>query len=69
MEKLVLNIKDRSKLTFLMQLISQLDFVEVVQVKRRKTQADYDFFKSAGLWENRDIDAKKLRKTAWDRTK
>lgn len=69
MEQLILNIKDRSKLTFLMQLISQLDFVEVVQVNKRKNKAGYDFFKSAGLWENRDIDAKELRMKAWDRTK
>ena len=29
----------------------------------------YDFFASAGLWENRDIDAKELRKQAWNRQK
>jgi hypothetical protein len=69
MEQLVLNIKDKSKLSFLMQLIRQLDFVEIDKVKKKKTTSEYDFFASAGLWENRDIDAKELRKQAWNRQK
>jgi len=69
MEQLILNIKDSSKLSFLMQLINQLDFVEVEQVKKKKVSAKYDFFSSAGLWANREINAKELRKQAWDRTK
>jgi len=69
MEQLILNIKDSSKLSFLMQLIKQLDFVEVVKVKRKKAAAKYDFFSSAGLWTGREVNAQKLRKQAWDRTK
>lgn len=66
MEQLILKIKDSSKLSFLMQLIKQLDFVEVEKVKKKKVSANYDFFSSAGLWENREIDAKELRKQAWN---
>lgn len=69
MEQLILNIKDSSKLSFLMQLIKQLDFVEVKRVKKKKTYAKYDFFRSAGLWANREVDAKELRKQAWNRQK
>lgn len=69
MEQIVLNIKDSSKLAFLMQLIRQLDFVEVETFKKKKTVAKYDFFSSAGLWANREINAKELRKQAWDRLK
>jgi DNA polymerase IIIc chi subunit len=69
MEKLILNIKDSSKLSFFMQLIKQLDFVEVEEKKKKKVDTKYDFFKSAGLWVNRDIDAKELRKRAWNREK
>jgi DNA polymerase IIIc chi subunit len=69
MEQLILNIKDSSKLSFLMQLIRQLDFVEVEKVKKKKASAKYDFFASAGLWANRELNAKELRKQAWDRTK
>jgi DNA polymerase IIIc chi subunit len=69
MEQLILNIKDSSKLSFLMQLIKLLDFVEVEEVKKKKTSAKYDFFKSAGLWANRNINANELRKKAWNRQK
>ncbi len=69
MEQLILNIKDSSKLSFLMQLIDQLDFVEVEKVKKKKSSARYDFFSSAGLWANRKVDPKELRKQAWNRQK
>ncbi len=68
MEQLILNIKDSSKLSFLMQLIKQLDFVEVEKIKKKGASAKYDFFNSAGIWANRQICAKKLRKEAWNRT-
>ena len=69
MEKIILHLKDSSKLSFLIQLINQLDFVEVEKVNKKKASTKYDFFNSAGLWANRDINAKELRKQAWDRTK
>ncbi len=69
MEQLILNIKDSSKLSFFMQLIEQFDFVEVEKVKKKKSSSRYDFFSSAGLWANRKVDAKELRKQAWTRQK
>jgi hypothetical protein len=42
MEQLILNIKDSSKLSFLMQLIKQLNFVKEEIVKRAKTSSKYD---------------------------
>ncbi|MFO7869326.1 MAG: hypothetical protein R6U95_08535 [Bacteroidales bacterium] len=69
MEQLILNIKDSRKLSFLMQLIKQLDFVEVEKVKKKKPSGKHDFFSSAGLWENRDVNANDLRKKACDRIK
>ena len=67
MAQLILNIKDSSKLSFLMQLIRQLDFVEVEQVKDKKTSTKNDFFSSAGLWKNRKVNALELREQAWNR--
>lgn len=52
-----------------MQFIKQLDFVEVEEIKMKKMDSQYDFFKSAGLWANRDFDAKEIRKRAWNREK
>lgn len=68
-QQLILKIKDSSKLSFLLQLIKQLDFVEVEKLKKRTPSEKYDFFKSAGLMANREIDAKELRKKAWNRQK
>lgn len=69
MEQLILRIKDSSKLPFLLQLIKQLDFVEIERIKKKKTAVEYDLFNSAGLWANRDVDAKELRNQAWTRQK
>lgn len=68
MEQLILNIKDSSKLAFLMQLIKQLDFVEIEKIQKKKKSSNYDLFNSAGLWSDREIDAKELRRKAWERT-
>ena len=69
MEQLIINIKDSSKLSFFMQLIKQLDFVEVEKAEKKKSADKYDFFSSAGLWANREVNAKEIRKQAWDRQK
>ena len=69
MEQLILNIKDSSKLSFFIQLMKQFDFVEVAKVKKKKVDTKYDFFSSAGLWANREVNAQELRGKAWKRKK
>lgn len=69
MKQIIINIKDQSKFAFLMQLISQLDFVEVETIKKKKSNKEYNFFDSAGMWTNKQVNAKELRKQAWNRTK
>jgi hypothetical protein len=39
----------------------------VERVKKKKATSKYDFFSSAGLWANREVNAKELRKQAWNR--
>jgi len=65
MEKLVLTIKDHSKLHFLLELLKQFDFIEVQ--KEKKIIKKYNFFASAGLWKGREIDTEELRAKAWKR--
>ncbi|MFM9948324.1 MAG: hypothetical protein ACKV1O_10335 [Saprospiraceae bacterium] len=67
MEKFILTLKDNSKRQFLLELLTQLDFVELKTVLPKKEQRteEYDFFKSAGLFAGRDVDADQLRKQAW----
>lgn len=67
MEKFILTLKDKTKRQFLLELLTRLDFVELKAVLSKKVQdtGNYDFFKSAGLFSGRDINAGQLRKQAW----
>lgn len=67
MEKFILTLKDASKRSFLLELLARLDFIELktVDSKKEHRTSDYDFFKSAGLFSGRNIDADQLRKQAW----
>jgi hypothetical protein len=70
METIVLNIKDQAKYLSFLQFVQQLDFVEVEKpAKKRSVTSKNDFFSSAGLWKDRNIDAKELRFKAWNRQK
>lgn len=66
MQKITLTVKDDKKINFLMELLKQFDFIEI-QKSGKKNNDDYDFFASAGLWKNREIDAEQLRSQAWQR--
>jgi hypothetical protein len=67
MKELTIKIKDESRLKFLLELLSQLDFIEFETsfFKKKKKDAPHNFFQSAGLFTDREIDAKNLRKQAW----
>jgi len=66
METIIIRIKDASRRSFLLELLSQLDFIDF-NVSRERTQPgkDADFFQAAGLFAQRQIDADQLRKQAW----
>jgi len=66
MQKITLTIKDDKKVNFLMELLKQFDFIEIKK-SGQKQDEDYNFFASAGLWKNREIDAELLRRQAWQR--
>ncbi len=66
MKKITLTIKDDKKINFLMELLKQFDFIEI-QSTGQKLNDNYDFFSSAGLWKDRNINAEQLRNQAWQR--
>lgn len=66
MQKITLNIKDDKKINFLMELLRQFDFIEI-QNSTQYQNDNYNFFASAGLWKDRDIDGEELRRQAWQR--
>ena len=69
MANFIIQLKDLSKKGFLLELLAQLDFIEVRDVpgesKTQEQAETYNFFQSAGLFSNREIDANQLRKAAW----
>ena len=70
METIVLNIKDHEKYASFLQFIEQLDFIEIEKsAKIKEGNEKHDFFASAGMWKDRNIDAKELRARAWNRVK
>ena len=68
MEKVILNVKDKSQLQKLLDAIKKFEFVEVLSVpKTTSVSKDHDIFESAGMWKDREINAQELRKEAWKR--
>jgi len=67
MDKIIINIKDRKKLHFLSELLTQFDWLDfkIKQEEEVKQKEEYDFFASAGMLKGRDIDSDKLREEAW----
>lgn len=62
MEKFIIELKDVSKRSFLLELLSQLDFIDLKIREEAEGKSepgeDYNFFQSAGLFAKREIDAK-----------
>jgi hypothetical protein len=61
MEKITLTIKDKSKLNFILELLKQFSFVELLPVTQKKANKG-SFFESAGLLKSRKISAKNYGK-------
>jgi hypothetical protein len=68
MTQVILNINDDSKLSFVIKLLKQFDFVDIKSSLTRVTKDNnHNIFDSAGIWEDREIDSNDLRKLAWNR--
>ena len=75
MEEIVVQLKDKTKAQMLSEFLMALDFVSSVKtnmdhpskVSSRRPKKQEDFFASAGLWSNREINLDSIRKRAWPR--
>ena len=75
MEQIVVQVKDKHKAKMLFELLTALDFVNVVQTSEQEDEDNQtiipeqvsDFFSLAGLWANRDISLQSIRQKAWPR--
>jgi len=72
MEQITIQIRDKSKLVTLFELLKTLDFVEIIDADKERRQSiiedgTADFFSLAGLWEDRDVQQEIIRQKAWPR--
>ncbi len=67
MESLTIYVKKKEQIDLLYQFLQHLDFVVMPSdVKpKAKNNTEYDFFQSAGLWQNREITHQEIRAKAW----
>ena len=75
-EQILLTVADQSKLDLVMELLSHFDLVRAERVRAQplatpnpvsETGSETDFWALAGIWKDRDIDARKLRDQSWKR--
>ncbi len=69
MTQITVNIKDKSKKPLLIQLLKQFDFVDIVDEEKTIKSKSHNLFDSAGIWKDRCISSKQIRKEAWKKTK
>ena len=62
-----IKIDDDSKAHAVLSLLKDLPYVELKIKKSKNTDKEPNIDSLFGLWKNRDISAKELRKQAWKR--
>ena len=71
MTQIVIHVQNNEKARLLLELLRSLDFVDTVETGEsslsQTTTADNDFFALAGIWQEREIDLAKLRRSIWPR--
>jgi len=67
MESVTIYVENKEQVSLLTNFLKHLDFV-IQPTSEKQKDKSYDFFKSAGLWENRTITQENLREKAWKRS-
>jgi hypothetical protein len=68
MDRILINIKDKSKAHVVVDLLKELSFIEFRELdKANKMGKASDFRKLYGIWKGREVTLDDLRQTAWQR--
>jgi hypothetical protein len=68
MDKILINIKDKSKAHIVVDLLKELSFIEFRELgKENKIGKTSEFRELFGIWKGRDITFDDLRQKAWQR--
>ena len=67
MQRLVIHVKDDTKLNALMSVLNEINFIEVEREGKAVSglARHGDLRKLFGIWENRDISLADIRQKAW----
>jgi len=66
MQKIVINVKDDTKINALVNFLQEINFIDIEREKNITTiSRKGDLRKLFGLWENRDITLEEIRQKAW----
>lgn len=66
MSEVQITIYDSKKTEFILELLNNFNFVSTELISNYKVNK-HDFFKSKGIWKNRNINSVTLRESAWNR--
>ncbi len=68
MDKILINIKDKSKAHIVISLLKELSFIEFRELgKASKTGKASDFRELFGIWKGKEVTLDDLRQKAWQR--
>jgi hypothetical protein len=68
MDKILINIKDKSKAHIVVSLLKELSFIEFKELdKTNRTRNASDFRELFGIWKGREVTLNDLRQKAWQR--
>ena len=68
MDKILIDIKDKSKAHIVVDLLKELSFIEFREIgKANKIGKDSDFRELFGIWKDREVTIDDLRQKAWQR--
>jgi hypothetical protein len=68
MDKILIDIKDKSKAHILVSLLKELPFIEFRELdKKNETREPSDFRSLFGIWKGREVTLHDLRRKAWQR--
>jgi hypothetical protein len=69
MDKILIDIKDKSKAHIVISLLKELPFIEFTELgKTNKTREPSDFRSLFGIWKGREVTLDDLRQKAWHET-
>jgi len=67
MQRIIINVKDDSKINSLVNFLQEINFIDIENAEENVTTASKkgDLRKLFGLWENRDTTLEEIRQKAW----